>query len=137
MALPYAIVFQMKWRNRTAQDFSGEHADIEIKRIDKRMSTAAKQFREFLSLYDNHATIMLPRVWRQKEEEYELPLAYIEKIIPVVVIDFEDPDYIHPEQRTCLCPQVIDKNDALRKLYFASMLMYKLDEVERRKWISP
>ena len=31
----------------------------------------------------------------------------------------------------------IDKNDALRKLYFASMLMYKLDEVERRKWISP
>ncbi|MBE6397635.1 MAG: TIGR02391 family protein, partial [Lentisphaerae bacterium] len=31
----------------------------------------------------------------------------------------------------------IDKNDALRKLYFASMLMYKLDEAERRKWISP
>ena len=31
----------------------------------------------------------------------------------------------------------IDRNDALRKLYFASMLMYKLDEAERRKWVSP
>lgn len=29
----------------------------------------------------------------------------------------------------------IDKNDALRKLYFASMLMYKLDEAERKGWI--
>jgi len=29
----------------------------------------------------------------------------------------------------------IDKNDATRKLYFASMLMYKLDEAERKGWI--
>lgn len=29
----------------------------------------------------------------------------------------------------------IDKNDALRKLYFASMLMYKLDEAERNGWV--
>ena len=29
----------------------------------------------------------------------------------------------------------IDRNDALRKLYFASMLMYKLDEVEQKGWI--
>lgn len=29
----------------------------------------------------------------------------------------------------------IDKNDALRKLYFASMLMYKLDEAEQKGWI--
>jgi len=26
-------------------------------------------------------------------------------------------------------------NDAARKLYFASMLMYKLDEAERKGWI--
>ena len=125
LALPYAIVFQMKWRDRTARDFSGEHADIEIKRIDKRMSTAAKQFREFLSLYDNHAKIMLPRVWRQKEEEYELPLAYIEKIIPVVVIDFEDPDYIHPEQRTCLCPQVIEVPNCVKPFGAVHSFLFK------------
>lgn len=29
----------------------------------------------------------------------------------------------------------IGKNDALRKLYFASMLMYKLDEAERNGWV--
>lgn len=29
----------------------------------------------------------------------------------------------------------IDRNDALRKLYFASMLMYKLDEAEQKGWI--
>ena len=29
----------------------------------------------------------------------------------------------------------IGKNDALRKLYFASMLMYKLDEAEQQGWI--
>lgn len=108
LALPYAIVFQMKWRDRTAQDFSGEHADVEIKRLGKKMNVAAKQFHEFLSLYNNHATIMLPRVWRHQEEIYELPLDSIEKIIPVVVIDFDDPDYAFPEQRTCLGPQVTE-----------------------------
>lgn len=125
LALPYAIVFQMKWRDRTAQDFSGEHADVEIKRLGKKMNIAAKQFRRFMSLYNNHAKIMLPRVWRHQEEVYELPLDSIEKIIPVVVIDFDDPDYGCPEQRTCLGPQVTEIPNCVKPFGAVHSFLFK------------
>lgn len=125
LALPYAIVFQMKWRDRTAQDFSGEHAGVEIKRLGKRMNVAAKQFREFLSLYETHATIKLPRVWRQQAEIYELPLDSIEQIIPVVVVDFDDPDYAHPEQRTCLGPQVTEVPNCVKPFGAVHSFLFK------------
>lgn len=125
LALPYAVVFQMKWRDRSAKDFTGEHGDVEVKRLDKKMNEAAKQFREFLTLYDNHATIRLPRVWRQHGGEYDLPLDFIEKIIPVVVIDFDDPDYASPDIRTCLRPQVTEVPNRVKPFGAVHSFLFK------------
>ena len=125
LALPYAVVFQMKWRDRSANDFVGERGCVEAKRLDKKMSEAAKQFREFLTLYDNHATIRLPRVWRQQSGDYELPLDFIEKIIPVVVIDFDDPDYANPDLRMCLRPRVSDVSNRVKPFGTVHSFLFK------------
>ena len=125
LALPYAVVFQMKWRDRSATDFEGARGDIEVKRLGKKMSEAAKQFREFLTLYDNHATIRLPRIWRRQSGDYELPLDCIEKIIPVVVIDFDDPDYENPDLRTCLSPRVSDIPDRVKPFGAVHSFLFK------------
>jgi len=125
LALPYAVVFQMKWRDRTAKDFVGTNAGVEVRRLGKKLNTAAKQFREFVTLYENHATISLPRVWRHHDGDYELPLEEIEKIIPVVVIDFEDPDYSKPDQRTCLGPQVEKIPDCIKPFGAVHSFLFK------------
>lgn len=106
LALPYAIVFQMKWQEKPATVFHGDCGAIEIGRLERRLDAAAKQFRLFQKLRKEHKSVLLPRVWREGCGDYELPLDAIEHVIPVVVADFDDPDYETPNKRTCLWPRV-------------------------------
>ena len=125
LSLPYAVVFQIKWRDRTADVFAGDRSKVEIARLEKKINSAAKQFYEFLSLYHNCASVRLPRVWRNNGGNYDLPLEYIRHIIPVVVIDFEDFDYAEPSKRTNLRPEVAELPVCVKSLGIIHCFLFK------------
>ncbi len=50
LALPYAIAFQVKWMKLTAEELTGEKAEIKKERMIRRMRSAADQFSEICSV---------------------------------------------------------------------------------------
>lgn len=109
LALPYAIVFQSKWMQLTADDLNGADAAVKKGRLIRRMENAAKQFTEFASSLKQSKSTVLPKVWigNRNAETFELPLQWIERIVPVVVIDFDDANYGNPQLRYLDIPPVI------------------------------
>ena len=109
LALPYAIVIQLKWLKATAEDFAnGENADVKRDRLLRRMHKAAEQYKELSSALSHDAIITLPRVWSSdREGSFLLPLERIKKIVPLVIVDFEDQNYSDPEMRYADIPPVV------------------------------
>ena len=109
LALPYAIVFQSKWMKLTAEDLNGDDANVKRGRLVRRMQKAAQQFAEFSSSLKHLKSTFLPKIWAKGEDVglYELPLKLIERVIPIVVVDFEDLNYDNPQLRYTDIPPVI------------------------------
>lgn len=107
LALPYAVVFQLKWMKQTAADLTGEKAEVKRERLIRRMQEAAHQFTEFNSSLTQSKPTQLPRVWAKGNGTYALSLDWIKYIVPVVLIDFEDDNYDNPKLRYTDIPPVI------------------------------
>lgn len=109
LALPYTIVIQQKWLKVTAEDFvESEKADVKRERLLRRMHKAAEQYKELSSSLAHEKIITLPKVWSTDGEgAFLLPLERIKKIIPIVIVDFEDRNYLDPELRYTDIPPVI------------------------------
>lgn len=109
LALPYAIVIQQKWLKLTADDFvEGEDVFVKRGRLLKRMHKAAEQYKELSSSLSHEKIITLPRVWSTTGDgSFLLPLEKVKKIVPIVIVDFEDRNYLDPELRYTDIPPVI------------------------------
>ncbi len=108
LALPYAIAFQVKWMKLTAEELTGEKAEIKKERMIRRMRSAADQFSEICSgiSHANHAKLSM--AWNKNSAcTYTLSMNQIEYLVPIVIIDFEDNDYGDPDKRYCDVPPVI------------------------------
>ena len=109
LALPYAIVFQQKWLKLTADDLvEGENICVKRGRLLKRMHKAAEQYKELSSSLSHEKIITLPRVWSTNGDgSFLLPLEKVKKIVPIVIVDFEDRNSLDPELRYTDIPPVI------------------------------
>lgn len=109
LALPYAIVFQQKWLKLTAEDLvEGENICVKRGRLLKRMHEAAEQYKELSSSLSHEKIITLPRVWSTNGDgTFLFPLEKVKKIVPIVIVDFEDRNYLDPELRYTDIPPVI------------------------------
>lgn len=108
LALPYAIVFQSKWKQLTETDLRLDEAGVKRARLIRTMEEAASQFVELDASLAQGMSVRLPQVWAGDETStYDLPLNLIKKFIPVVVVDFEDKDYDNPDKRYGDVPPVI------------------------------
>ena len=109
LALPYAIVIQLKWLKSTAEDFvEGEESAVKRERLLRRMHKAAEQYKELSSALSHDAIITLSRVWSANgNRTFQLPLQRIKKIVPLVIVDFQDQNYLDPEKRYTDIPPVI------------------------------
>ncbi len=109
LALPYAIVIQQKWLAATAEDLSqGEKAEVKHSRLLRRMQDAAGQYKELSSSLSHDAIITLPRVWSANGAGmFQLPLERIRTIVPIVIVDFEDQNYLDPQKRYTDIPPVV------------------------------
>lgn len=108
LALPYMIVFQMKWRQFTSRDLCGERQEVFRNRLAKALQKAAYQFTELASSLRQKSTVELPQVWNGEESSrYRFLLELVEYVVPVVVVDFDDPAYSDPDQRFCDIPPVV------------------------------
>lgn len=76
LALPYAIVIQLKWLKSTAEDFvEGEESAVKHERLLRRMHKAAEQYKELSSALSHDAIITLSRVWSANgNSTFQLPL---------------------------------------------------------------
>ena len=111
LALPYVIVIQQKWLDVTSEDLSqGANAEVKRKRLLRRMQKAAGQYKELSSSFSHDAIITLPRVWSTNGAgTFLFPLERVRKIVPLVIVDFEDLNYLDPEKRYTDIPPVITK----------------------------
>lgn len=110
LALPYAIAIQSKWKKLTREDLLGEKKEVYRNRLIKTMEAAASQFKELATSINHEMIVKLPFPWVGGAEGcFELPLRYIENIIPVVIVDFEDLEYCNPELRYNDIPPVVVK----------------------------
>lgn len=108
LALPYAIAFQVKWMQLTSDDLEGDKAEVKKERLMRRMRNAADQFAEICSTIEHAVNVELPMVWSPRPSDtFTLPMAKIEKVIPVVIVDFDDKNYCNPDRRYCDIPPVI------------------------------
>ena len=109
LALPYIIVIQQKWLKATADDFvEGAKADVKRERLLRRMHKAAEQYKELSSSLSHEKIITLHRVWSTNGEGlFLLPLEKVKKIVPIVIVDFEDRNYLDPKLRYTDIPPVI------------------------------
>ena len=111
---PYAVVFQLKWMHQTADDFNGDNQEIEQGRLVQKMEEAARQFKRLNATWRRNSRIELPQVWNDDKKTFVLDLRLIKFFIPVVVIDFEDQQYMVPGARTNVCPVVAKIPDAIK-----------------------
>ena len=108
LALPYAIAFQVKWMKLTAEELTGEKAEIKKERMIRRMRSAADQFSEICSGISHAKFAKLSMTGNGNSAcKYTLSMNKIVYLIPIVIIDFEDNDYSDPEKRYCDVPPVI------------------------------
>ena len=107
VALPYVLVFQLKWMKLSVDDLTGEKAKTYHDRLVRRMEKAAKQFNEFGSSLMHKPTIDLAKPWDESGGVFALPLEFIKFVLPIVLIDFEDPSYADPEQRYKDIPPIV------------------------------
>lgn len=116
LALPYVLVFQLKWMQISDADLSGEKGGVERERLIRRMKKAAKQFNEFNSQITHQAVLHLRKPWSGNRENFDLSIKSIKHIVPIVLIDFEDAQYTNPQRRyTDIPPVVEDAPKAIQK----------------------
>ena len=109
LAVPYILLFQLKWSHISDSDLAGEDSETMQRRLLKKMVEATCQFKAFCQLWGDHRSIMLPQVFGYSlNEEYELPLDEFTAVIPIVVVDFEDAKYHDPALRYVVPPIVED-----------------------------
>lgn len=108
LALPYAIVFQSKWKQATAEELSGNNGEIKRARLLRTLQKAAGQFKELSSSIRQDMNVCLPQIWAEgKGATFEPPLRLIKRIVPVVVVDFQDLNYEDPDMRFTEVPPVV------------------------------
>lgn len=108
LALPYAIAFQVKWMKLSAEELTGDKAEIKKERLLRRMRDAADQFSEICSCISHANNVELPIVLGTNYTgTFTLPMDKIEHLAPVVIICFEDRWYCDPDRRYCDVPPVI------------------------------
>ena len=108
LALPYMIVFQLKWKKITSKDLCGENKKLYRDRLIATLRKAAQQFKELASSLRQKAIIELPQVWfSNSTSTYQFPLELVEYVIPVVIVDFDDSQYDNPEERYEDIPPVV------------------------------
>jgi len=109
LAVPYILLFQLKWSHISDSDLAGEDSETMQRRLHRKMVEATCQFKAFCRLWGDHRSIMLPQVFGHSlQEEYELPLEEFTTVIPIVVVDFEDEKYHDPTLRYVVPPIVED-----------------------------
>ncbi len=109
LAVPYILLFQLKWSHISDCDLAGEDAKRMQRRLESKLVEAARQFKTFCRLWAGHSSVLLPQVFGHTlSEEYELPLEEFSTVIPIVVVDFEDAKYQDPMQRYVVPPIVED-----------------------------
>lgn len=109
LALPYVIVFQLKWMQITDVDLSGEKGGVERERLVRRMKKAAKQFNEFNSQVTHQTVLHLKKPWSDNGDRFDLSVKSIKHIVPIVLIDFEDAQYTNPQGRYTDIPPVVEE----------------------------
>ena len=107
LAVPYILLFQLKWSHISDCDLAGEDAKRMQCRLKSKLVEAARQFKTFCRLWTGHSSVLLPQVFGHSlNEEYELPLEEFSTVIPIVVVDFEDAKYHNPALRYVVSPIV-------------------------------
>ena len=130
LALPYAVLIQMKWKDISSDDISGKNGDVEWKRIVKALEKAARQFTDFRTLWEHKAVINLPQQWSVGGNlRYELDLGLIKQIIPIAIVDFNDVNYCDPCSRITVPPIVLNVPNSVDK--YGSVHSFLLRDFER------
>ena len=130
LAVPYILLFQLKWSHISDRDLEGEDAEIMRCRLEKKMVEATRQFKAFCRLWNDHRSMMLPQVFgKSLKEEYELPLEEFTTVIPVAVVDLEDAKYDDPKRRYVVPPIVEEVPSIVRS--WGSVHAFLLRDIER------
>ena len=111
VALPYVISIQLKWLSYNSDDFESGRGHVIAQRVIKRMEDGARQHKSLTSLLSNASSIELPAIWDEGKYTYHLPTTFIKKVLPIVVIDFDDKRYDDPDNRLLLPPIVASANN--------------------------
>lgn len=110
LALPYAIVIQSKWKKAGVEELLGEKGQVHKQRLITTMEEAAAQFKQLASSLMHNMIVRLPCPWSNDDREtFELPLKSVKHIIPIVIVDFEDNNYLNPELRYNDIPPIVVK----------------------------
>lgn len=126
LALPYMISIQMKWLSYTSADIESVRGEVITKRIEKRIEAAAGQHKGLVSFCKHNDHLILPCVWSDSASDtYELPVSLIKKVIPIVVVDFNDKNYESPERRLQLPPIVVQADDEVAKKGVVQAFMFR------------
>ena len=130
LALPYAILFQMKWKDISRCDILGVNGEVEWKRVVRAFGKAAKQFNDFRSLWEHKALIEFPQQWCPRDNTcYELDLGLVKYIVPIAIVDFFDDKYNDPSSRIAVPPIVLNAPDSIDK--YGSVHAFLLRDFER------
>lgn len=125
VSLPYVISFQSKWLSYSSDDFDSEKGKIIASRVVKRMEEGARQHKSLKSLLLNSSSLELPLVWDEDGGTYQLPTALIKRIIPIVVMDFDDKRYDDPDSRLILPPIVVNDTNRQSDISVVHAFMFK------------
>lgn len=126
VALPYVISIQLKWLSYTSADIESARGEVIAKRIEKRMEEAAGQHKGLLSICKHNDNLLLPCVWSDTASDtYELPVSLIKKVIPIVVVDFDDKNYESPELRLQLPPIVVQADNEVAQQGVVHAFMFR------------